>query len=241
MRVALTALLFSGAAAYAQSPTAITDPTALTTQQIVRELLHQRELFDAKLLSIDTRLGSMDKAQELFQSNLTRIPTETDRAVGRLQELHNEKFRGIDVQFKERDTRVEQTAKDGKVSIDAALSAAEKAVAKQNESNALAIAKQEAAFTKQIDQQYLQNATSFKSLDDKIADLKTQLSTISGRSGGVADSWGYLVGIIGASGVIFGGFIAFNNRRRDVTPPVTVPPGYVLVPATPPAQAMPPR
>lgn len=208
-------LLTLASAAHAQT-VQTTDPSALTTQQTIRELLHLKELIDAKLIAIDTRLSSMDKAQELFQSNLTRIPTETDRAVSRLKELVDQKFDGIAVQFRERDTRVEQTAKDGKVSIDAALSAAEKAVAKQNESNALAIAKQEAAFTKQIDQQYLQNATSFKSVDDKIADLKTQMSTITGRSGGLADGWGYLVAIISAGAAAVGIVMAFANRHRDV-------------------------
>ena len=40
----------------------------------------------------DTRLDAMDRAQTLFENNLTRVPTEIDKQIGHLQSLMEEKF-----------------------------------------------------------------------------------------------------------------------------------------------------
>lgn len=153
------------------------DPTALTTQAILREVTALRDI-------VFTRFEAMDKAMALFSDNLTRVPTDTDKQVGNLKELHQEKFDSIQVQFSERDVRVEQTAKDTKVAVDAALQAAEKAVEKQNEAFSLSINKSEAATLKQIDGQaaLIQSATS--ALNDKIDDIKERLTRIEGAAVG---------------------------------------------------------
>ena len=181
----------------------IQDPTLLTTQQILREVFSAREL-------IETRISAMDKAIELLQhvSDKSQNILEVAATVAHLQELHAEKFRNIGTQFLERDTRAEQTSRDSKVAIDAALQAAKDAVGEQNKSSALAIAKSEAGTTKQIDQiivlintttKYLNDllATTTMSLNDKIDDIKGRLTTIEGRSKGPSDLWGYVVGAIG--------------------------------------------
>src|ERR1700738_587069 len=123
----------------------IPDPTVLTTQQLLRELNNLKEI-------MYTRLDAMDKAMGIFSDNITRVPTDTDKQISHLKELHDEKFKSISIQFAERDTRTEQTSRDSKVAVDAALQAAKEAVGEQNKSSALAIAKSEASTTKQIDQ-----------------------------------------------------------------------------------------
>ena len=172
----------------------IPDPTVLTTQQLTREILAIRELIEA-------RLDGMDKAINLIQAQSDRAPshiqTTIEAAVGRLQELHNEKFISIETQFKERDVRTEQTSKDNKVAIDAALQAQKEAVGKQNESNSQAIAKSEAAFIKQIDQIGMLIATMGKGTDDKIRDIKDRLTTIEGLKKGGNDVWGYVAAVVG--------------------------------------------
>jgi hypothetical protein len=168
------------------------DPTVLTTQQLLREITMLREL-------IETRLDGMDKAIELLQTSTDRFPTIVNDEIKQLQELHEEKFHSIAIQFAERDTRGEQTSRDSKVAVDAALQAAKEAVGEQNKSSALAIAKSEAATTKQIDQiGFLINTTTM-GINDKIEDIKTRISTSEGRSNGLGDSWGY---IFGAGGLV---------------------------------------
>lgn len=175
------------------------DPTVLTTQALLREILNLKEIFE-------TRVGAMDKAIVLLQTTSDRVPEWVEKAVGQLRELHDEKFGSIQTQFLERDTRTEQTSRDSKVAVDAALQAAKEAVGEQNKSNALAIAKSEAAFTKQIDQIGLLIQTTAKAVDDKIDDIKGRLTTIEGMKVGGQNLWGYIIGGVGAAAILWSVF-----------------------------------
>src|ERR1035437_4711158 len=152
--------------------------SAATGGQVTHEVEALRQL-------VFTRLDAMDKAIFLFNDNITRVPTETDRQIDHLKTLIDEKFRSIATQFAERDTRTEQTSRDSKVAVDAALQAAKEAVGEQNKSSALAISKSESATTKQIDQQSTLIATATASLSDKLDDLKSRLLGVEGRATGV--------------------------------------------------------
>jgi hypothetical protein len=189
-------------------PNNVTDPSALTTQQLFREIGTAREIGETLIYGINqnitTRIDGMDKAIELLQTSTDRTPNMVSASIERLQELHEEKFESIATQFMERDTRTEQTSRDSKVAVDAALQAAKEAVGEQNKSNALAIAKSEATFTKQIDQIGVLISTMQKGIDDKIDDIKTRLQAIESRKLGegetrrdMGDMMGYLIGGVG--------------------------------------------
>lgn len=75
-----------------------------------------------------------------------------EQKLNSLADTHAEKLNRIQTQFRERDVRTERSSKDSEVAVDAALQAAKEAVGEQNKSSALAIAKSEAATTKEIDQ-----------------------------------------------------------------------------------------
>lgn len=142
------------------------------------------------------RLRDVERAVIVAHEDLVRVPTEVQKAVSHLDSLmaerllqirehfkiHDERFSSIEKQFSERDVRTEQTARDSKVAVDAALQAAEKAVGKQQEASEKAINKSEAAFTKQFDQLALLIAANTKALDDKVTDLKERFSAMSGES-----------------------------------------------------------
>jgi len=166
------------------------DPTLLTISAIDRAVNSLERV-------IDTRLDAMDKALALFESSITRLPTSVDTQVGHLKTLHQEKFLSVQKQFDERDVRTEQTSRDSKVAVDAALQAAKEAVTEQNRSSALAIAKSEAATIKQIDQQGVLIQTGTGALNDKIDDLKSRLTLLEGRGAGMSQSWGVVVAVIG--------------------------------------------
>lgn len=176
------------------------DPSALSTQQVWREIAALKEL-------ILTRLEEQDKAVVLLQSIANRSPT-----VNEVYLQHEEKFKSIQVQFEERDVRAEQTARDTKTAVDAALAAQEKAVGKQNESFALATSKAESATTKQIDQLQLQIANVGKTADDKLNDLKDRLTRLEGMGAGRKDFVGWIVAAISILGGIIA--IAFALLRR---------------------------
>jgi hypothetical protein len=152
------------------------DPTRLTTQQLLREI---------------------DSLQALVFSRVDAIEAGSIARNVHLREFHDEKFRSIQTQFSERDTRTEQTSRDSKVAVDAALQAAKEAVAEQNRSSALAISKSEAATMKQIDQQSILIQTGTNASDGKINDLKDRVALLEGRDQGSSSSLGWMVGVGG--------------------------------------------
>jgi hypothetical protein len=134
------------------------------------------------------RLDGMDKAIVLFTENLTRVPTETDKQVSHLKELHNEKFDSIQNQFVERDERTEQAAIATKIAVDAALQAQKEAAGAQNESNAAAISKSEVATAKQIDSIVALLNSNSNAINDKIAVLNGRLDRGEGVDRGARET-----------------------------------------------------
>jgi len=187
----------------------LADPTPLTTQQLWREIGALKEL-------IMSRLEAMDTAIVVAHEDLVRVPTDVQKQVGNLKDLHDEKFSGIiqefsnrdalyaekfasiQVQFKERDTRAEQTTKDGKTAVDAALQAAKEAVGKS-----------ETATVKQIDQQAALIGTATRALDDKITDTKDRLTRLEGKGEGSKATNDHMYLVAGIVIAVLGLAVAF--------------------------------
>ena len=161
------------------------DPTVLTTAALLREVGSLKELFD-------TRFNSMDQSVARMRDMVDRVPGIVDEKVGHLKDLTDEKFNGIAIRFAEARYLTEQTSRNDKLALDAALQAQKEDVGKQNDSNNASISKTEVLFTKQID-----------GLNDKIDDIKSRLIANEGQSRGKTEGIG-MVGalIIGATLVI---------------------------------------
>jgi len=179
----------------------VPDPTRLTTQLVDRALSSYREV-------VETRLSGMDQATKLVAADIARIAAITESSTAHLREdvdrqiagqreyviayvdrvadVSGEKFTAIDTRFLERDTRTEQAAQESRISLDAALAAAKEAVSEQNKANTLAIDKSGTAIQKQLDAMQALMATSNRSLEDKISDLKTRLDRGEGHDTGTA-------------------------------------------------------
>jgi hypothetical protein len=172
-----------------------------------RDIASLRELIEA-------RLDGYDKAIVVLQEIANSQPTPglVMAAVDKLEAVNAEKFAGITTQFKERDTRTDQSAAATKIAVDAALQAAKEAVAAQNTASAQAIAKSEAATTKQIDAIANLITAQTKATDEKVDDVKGRLLAIEGQKigeketrtdsrQGNRDSFAY---VAGAVGMLFG-------------------------------------
>jgi hypothetical protein len=133
-----------------------------------------------------TKFDAFEKAIEVAHQDMVRVPTEVQKQVGSLKELHDEKFKGIATRFDERDARTKEVAELNQKAIDAALQAAKEAVAKS-----------EAATTKQIDSLGTLIATTAKTSDDKIAAVKENVTIIESRANGGNAVWGWVFGAIG--------------------------------------------
>src|ERR1019366_6863796 len=85
------------------------DPTSLTTDQLRREIRALREL-------TETRLDGMDKADVALAGTLPRRADALDAMSGQrhdaLQDLMEEKFRGVDTHMADRDRTIDQQFED---------------------------------------------------------------------------------------------------------------------------------
>jgi len=124
----------------------ITDPSSLTTQQLWREIASLKEL-------LMSRINSVEKAIEVAHEDLVRVPTDVQKSVITLKELHDEKFAGINQRFL-----------DNKLALDAAF----KSVQDGNQ-------KSELGTTKQIDAQGLLINNATTGLQGQINDLKERV------------------------------------------------------------------
>jgi hypothetical protein len=154
------------------------DPTARTTQQVLRENFWLREL-------LETRLNAMDKALLLLQAFADRTPTTSDVAhsVAALREVTTEKFAAIAEKFRDIASQTDKASREVKSAVDAAFAAAKEAVSEQNKSNTLAVTKSEATVNEQLRSQALSTAANLKNVEDKIADLKDRLTIIESKTG----------------------------------------------------------
>jgi hypothetical protein len=155
-----------------------------------RDRLREETAADVRQLRelLETRLDGMDRAIRLHAEIIDRVPAERDTAIKHLEELHDEKFGSIALQFAERDVRSEQATEGAKQALDAALLAQKELVAQQNEANSAATAKAEASFTKQIDQIGTIIQTLEKALDARITELKERIDRGEGSTAGAAGS-----------------------------------------------------
>lgn len=175
----------------------VPDPSLLTTQQL-REGLEGLE----KLIGV--RLTAMDEATHLRMDMLLTVPNEIDKQIIHMREvtqqrfnLDEEKFRGVEKQFTERDVRTEQASTGADQALNAALQAAKELVGAQGEASAAAAVKSETSFTKQIDQIGTIIQTLEKALDARITELKERIDRGEGSQNGTQQT--------------------VNNRRADST------------------------
>ena len=166
----------------------VPDPTLLTTRNLQREIASLKELLFVRIDCLQELANASEHQQEAVSKDIGIQVHAAKELIFQRFETSNEKFASIQLQFKERDVRVEQTARDTKVAVDAALQAAEKAVGKQNEAFGLSIAKSETATAKQIDQQGQLLNTTTAGLNDKIDDIKERLTSLEGEGRGLINA-----------------------------------------------------
>jgi protoporphyrinogen oxidase len=163
-----------------------TDPSALSTAALQREIASLKEQFRSELQGevkvLGARLAAIDRATVVFEAGLTNVPTALQEAISHLKEYHGERFVGVEKQFSDLRIAIDKSERVTKVAVDAALEAAGKAAGAQAESFAQSIDKSEKATAKQIDQivTLLQAATA--AMNDKNEDTKERLNRIEGQA-----------------------------------------------------------
>jgi hypothetical protein len=104
-----------------------------------RELVRQEELFTAKLegikLALATEIKAINEASALRTQTLREIPSNIKDAVNHHEDLQKERFKGVSLQFEERDIRTAQSQAASAQALAAALQAAKELVGAQGDSN----------------------------------------------------------------------------------------------------------
>ena len=213
------------------------DPTALTTDQIRREIASMREILDARFTAVGARLDAMDKATTLLNDNITRFPTEVDKQVSRLQELTEQRFDGIDTQFNERDVRSRAEQAAAQVAVAVGLQAQKESAASTQANNTAAITKSETSTTKEIDAIKALLTSNKTASDLRIDDLRRTVDKTDGKDAGhvtanterAASQASMLAVVSLIVAVVVGGASLLSNFSRgsvpqalSVQPPVTL-------------------
>lgn len=139
-----------------------------------REIANLQQQIDQRFLAataiLEARLDAMDAADRLLHENVTRIPTDVDKAVGHLRELHDVAIRNVEVVSNRR-------FEDNQQALTAAFAAAKEAAGKS-----------EASTTKELDALKLLIGATNSAFDDKITDLRASRDQFTGHSGGIRDA-----------------------------------------------------
>jgi hypothetical protein len=114
-------------------------------------------------------MDAMDQATDLRLDAFLKVPEETALLIAHLQDLMDEKFKSVTLQFSERDVRIESDKRAAKEALDAALLAAKELVGVTNDNT-----------TKQIDQILTLITTQNSATDARITELKERID----RGGG---------------------------------------------------------
>lgn len=217
----------SSSGGYDPNVTQKPDPTVLTTAALIREIASLKEI-------VFTRLDGMDRAILLFNENITRVPTDTDKQIGHLYTLTLEKFTTVDAKFDayterfkaifdkfiEIEVKRVENKVDSSTGIAAALQAQKELVAQQNTSNALAITKSETGMLEQLKQLQALLAAEAKALDGKIADNKDRITTfeqrIVGQTTANMATQGSQTQWVGIIGLILGTLIALAGTALGI-------------------------
>jgi hypothetical protein len=187
------------------------DPTTLTHDLVLRAVASSREILEARLDGNDKALDRLDhstdarlaaaviQVKEFYAEKFHTVGTRLDFT----KEMIEDNRRGVEERFlllKEQTIRV---AADVKSTVEAAFAHSSVTAEHQNDANTLASQKQDAAFTKQIDQLALAIQQVAKANDEKLNDLKDRIGTLESRGSGARqqrqDSSAWLFAILAAA------------------------------------------
>jgi hypothetical protein len=165
----------------------IPDPSALSTLAIDKAAQAERDYVNGQLDVIRERLAGIDKATIIFNDTLTRVPTDTDKAVGALKELAWVRFDAVDKVFEQNEKQQVRESTANAQALAAALSAAKELVSVQNTSNSLAIQKSESSTVETIAKLSELVDVNIKSLARELADVKDRVIRAESHQVGGSD------------------------------------------------------
>ncbi len=183
------------------SDKAVAELSRSTETRVAAAVTQVKELYAEKFRLVEhaietNRIAIVDRFELLDKQTIkaaTDVKSAIDAAFAAVALGATQQYQAIAERFEVLDKQTIKAAADVKSAVDAAFAAAASGVAQQNQANFLASQKQEAAFTKQIDQladnvRQISKAIGDqisdlkKTNDDKVGDLKDRIVAMEGRS-----------------------------------------------------------
>ena len=186
------------------------DPSALTTEQLLREVANLAAL-------METRILALEKSQEAFEEGITRVPTEVQKAIAQLDAVISERFRTVDAQFNNvaqqftaLEVKATQNDENRANNIEAALTAQKELVATAAAGTAEQLRQIGQVQVAKVDSLAGQISDLKDSMAGQISDMKDRLTAIEQRAEGRGEAqtsskdnqalWaGIIFGLIGAA------------------------------------------
>jgi hypothetical protein len=212
--------------AYSPSNIPIPDPSLITARLIAEVRQDLREEFREALraqqeLLVTTgvsrhekamlRVDAVERAHHAFEENLNRVPTNLDREIHRLEAMFSEKLNGVQIRIDTFHTLAEALRSAAKEAIAAALASLKEITAAHNSANSAAMAKGEAATTKEIDGIKVLIASTREGFDTEITNLAGRLDRGEGALVGGKGVFGLIGGVVGVAGVLIAMFVSLHS------------------------------
>jgi ribosomal protein L21 len=161
----------------------VPDPTALTTEQLNREILHLRELMESRLDQMDRRAAQVVDEQRVALEAALR---SSDKAVVAALAASSKAIVELDANTTRRIDGVKEVTDNKFVTYETLLVSQSEKVALAREAADKAVAKAEVF-----------NEKRFDILTKQIEELKAKDAHGTGKSQGLNAGWGILVGAFG--------------------------------------------
>jgi len=160
----------------------------------MREIAALKEIMSASIAALkELHTYDVTGLRESIKERFIRFEEELERS----DALRNEKFASINQQLKMLERyRVEQK-QDTRAAVDAALSAAEKAVREQNIANDRSITKSETAVSEQLKQLTVTFTTSIEGIGRQLSDLKDRVTSLESVRLGVKENVNNVYAMVG--------------------------------------------
>lgn len=150
------------------------DPSALTTQMVLREV----EILDDRISKSDASIyAKIEDAVVSRQREQLALKELVESKLTDMALIREEKLNSIETQFELSERQRIEQKKDTKDAVDAALIAQKEAVREQTIASGLSIAKSEAATEKRLEQLNITMNTAFTSSQQSTLEMKDNFST----------------------------------------------------------------
>lgn len=163
------------------------DPTVLTTSQLLRVVASERDYTDGQIAVVRERLNGMDRANEVLNETIHRVPTDLQKGMEEIRTLMDERSEAVAERFAALAILSSRESDLNQLALAAAFAAQKEAAGEQNKANTEKINKSELATTETINKNAQLALSTTNALGDKVDDLKDRVNRVEAARAGMQE------------------------------------------------------